>query len=230
MLNDFPRTLSLLRTEKKISQRKAAKDLLISQALLSHYENGVREPGLEFVVRAADYYSVSCDYLLGRTMSREYVNIKEDVLPDASEDKDNVLKGNISVRLNKKLIVNSVALLMEVLDKMGDVNIISSVSSYLSIAVYKMYRYVYLANNSNDDSFFPLPAEFFSEACDAEMKKNEIKLKSSALGISPEGGRAEHTDSPELSHQALTEAYPTHAQSLLTLLHSVSEKIEKNIK
>ena len=43
----FPKTLSALRREKNISQRKAAADLGISQALLSHYENGTREPGLE---------------------------------------------------------------------------------------------------------------------------------------------------------------------------------------
>ena len=43
---DFSRTLALLRQEKGISQRKAAKELGISQALLSHYENGIREPGL----------------------------------------------------------------------------------------------------------------------------------------------------------------------------------------
>lgn len=42
---DFSRTLALLRQEKGISQRKAAKELGISQALLSHYENGIREPG-----------------------------------------------------------------------------------------------------------------------------------------------------------------------------------------
>ena len=40
---DFSRTLALLRQEKGISQRKAAKELGISQALLSHYENGIRE-------------------------------------------------------------------------------------------------------------------------------------------------------------------------------------------
>ena len=48
---EFPRTLSLLRQEKGVSQRSAAADLGISQALLSHYENGVREPGLVFVVK-----------------------------------------------------------------------------------------------------------------------------------------------------------------------------------
>ena len=56
---EFPRTLSLLRQEKGVSQRTAAGALGISQALLSHYENGIREPGLAFVVKACDYYGSS---------------------------------------------------------------------------------------------------------------------------------------------------------------------------
>ena len=65
MHNDFPNIMSSLRREKGLSQRKAAADLRISQALLSHYENGAREPGLDFIRRAAAYYGVSADYLLG---------------------------------------------------------------------------------------------------------------------------------------------------------------------
>ena len=65
--NDFPRILTLLRKERGYSQKKAATDLGISQALLSHYEKGIRECGLDFLARAAEYYGVSCDYLLGRT-------------------------------------------------------------------------------------------------------------------------------------------------------------------
>ena len=60
----FPEILSALRRERNISQRQAAQDLCISLALLSHYENGAREPGLAFVCRACDYYGVSADYLL----------------------------------------------------------------------------------------------------------------------------------------------------------------------
>ena len=60
-------TMSELRRKKGASQRTAAADLGISQALLSHYENGAREPGLDFVCRACEYYGVSADYLLGRT-------------------------------------------------------------------------------------------------------------------------------------------------------------------
>ena len=66
MNRTFPETLSALRREKNISQRQAAADLNISQALLSHYENGAREPGLSFVCRACDYYGVTADYLLCR--------------------------------------------------------------------------------------------------------------------------------------------------------------------
>jgi transcriptional regulator with XRE-family HTH domain len=66
----FSQALSRLRREKGVSQRQAAQALEVSQALLSHYENGIREPGLAFVSRACDYYQVSADYLLGRTGER----------------------------------------------------------------------------------------------------------------------------------------------------------------
>ena len=66
MPRSFTEMLSGIRRERGISQRRAAADLKISQALLSHYENGAREPGLTFVCRACDYYGVTADYLLGR--------------------------------------------------------------------------------------------------------------------------------------------------------------------
>ena len=67
MARSFSQTMSALRRERGLSQRAAAADLRISQALLSHYENGAREPGLDFLCRACEYYGVSADYLLGRT-------------------------------------------------------------------------------------------------------------------------------------------------------------------
>ena len=72
MNSHFPRIITLLRKERGLSQKKAAEALHISQALLSHYEKGIRECGLDFVVRAADFYGVSCDYLLGRTKEKDY--------------------------------------------------------------------------------------------------------------------------------------------------------------
>lgn len=66
----FSAKLSLLRREKGITQKQAAEDLGISQALLSHYEKGIRECHLDFVRKAAEYYEVTADYLLGMTDSR----------------------------------------------------------------------------------------------------------------------------------------------------------------
>ena len=59
--------LAELRHARGLSQREVAEALHISQPLLSHYEKGVREPGLEFVSRACDYYGVTADYLLCRS-------------------------------------------------------------------------------------------------------------------------------------------------------------------
>ena len=67
MERDFSQTMSELRRAKGFSQRRVAADLNISQALLSHYENGAREPGLPFLIRACRYYGVSADYMLGLT-------------------------------------------------------------------------------------------------------------------------------------------------------------------
>ncbi len=67
MLDAFPAMLVRLRSQRELSQREAAAELGISQALLSHYENGIREPRLEFLVRLCDYYDVSADFLLGRS-------------------------------------------------------------------------------------------------------------------------------------------------------------------
>ena len=69
-MNSFARVITLLRKEKGITQKQAARDLGISQALLSHYEKGLRECGLDFLVKLCDYYNVSSDYVLGRSADR----------------------------------------------------------------------------------------------------------------------------------------------------------------
>lgn len=69
-LSKFSTILSQLRRERGISQKKAAAELGISQALLSHYEKGIRECGLDFVIKCSVYYGVTTDYLLGVSTSR----------------------------------------------------------------------------------------------------------------------------------------------------------------
>ena len=221
MVNDFPRTLSLLRQEKKISQRKASQDLGVSQALLSHYENGVREPGLSFVVRAADYYGVSADYMLGRTMSRDGAAILAEEIPDMSQQRDNSLKGSAAAMLTKKLLVNSLALFFDVLGKSGNKTLISEVAAYLSACFYKAYRFVYAMDKKSAGGAFATPGAYFSELSDAYIKVLESRLRQMAAQ-----DKKDAIELPDMSMDNLSREYPQLAPSLLAVLHSVSEKIE----
>ena len=85
-LSKFAIILSQLRKERGISQKKAATDLGISQALLSHYEKGIRECGLDFVIKCSEYYGVTTDYLLGVSDSR--TGIAPDSLSQLDDDEE----------------------------------------------------------------------------------------------------------------------------------------------
>ena len=85
-LSKFAIILSHLRKERGISQKKAATDLGISQALLSHYEKGIRECGLDFVIKCSEYYGVTTDYLLGVSDSR--TGIATDSLSQLDDDEE----------------------------------------------------------------------------------------------------------------------------------------------
>lgn len=230
MASDFSRTLALLRREKKISQRTAAGDLQVSQALLSHYENGLREPGLNFVVRAADYYGVSCDYLLGRSMARDGSAVSAEHMPDLSDEKGNVLNGNVATMLHKKLIVNSAALIIELSGKTNSKFLTAEVSSYLSVAFYKVFRYLYMANPQNPEAIFKTRADQFEALCDAEMKLSELRIRSAARGDGDFGLSEEDIEFPDLTPAALSKEYPGVSQSLLSLLQTVSDSIAKNVR
>lgn len=226
MNTDFSRSLALLRKERGISQRAAAKELGISQALLSHYENGVREPGLSFVCKACDYYSVSADFLLGRTMARDGTTILDaETLPDASEDKDNVLRGSVMATLSKKLLVNSVSMLFDLLGKVGDRVVIKAASDILSTTVYKLYRHLYRANKANDEDIFSVPIQqFLIGAPNAEMMCAEAEYADRLAVIVREKGEL-----PDMSHAALARDYPGHYQSLLQIIHTTGERINERM-
>ena len=63
---DFVR-LKELRKKKGISQLRLATDLNTTQNTISRYETGEREPGIDELIKIADYFNVSVDYLIGRT-------------------------------------------------------------------------------------------------------------------------------------------------------------------
>ena len=62
--------LKQLRKEKGISQLKLAIDLSTNQNTISRYETGERECDYAMLIKIADYFNVSIDYLLERTDNR----------------------------------------------------------------------------------------------------------------------------------------------------------------
>ena len=141
---EFNRIITLQRKERGITQKQAAQDLGISQAQLSHYEKGIRECGLAFVVQVADYYDVSCDYLLGRSAERSGQTITVEELPEGnSATGGSVYRGSVLPTMYKKLIENSLDILYDKLQESRDKQLVVGVSSYLMLAVYKMFRLLY---------------------------------------------------------------------------------------
>ena len=59
--------LRQIREERNLTQLKVSMDLFINQNSISRYESGRREAGYELLIRFADYYDVSIDYILFRT-------------------------------------------------------------------------------------------------------------------------------------------------------------------
>lgn len=60
-----------LRIDSDLSQKKIGEILHISQSSYSHYETGSRNIPIEMLIRLADYYDTTIDYLVGRTDNKE---------------------------------------------------------------------------------------------------------------------------------------------------------------
>ena len=219
MASEFSRTLSLLRQERGVSQRTAAKDLGISQALLSHYENGIREPGLAFVVKACEYYNVSADFILGRTLSREgNMLTKQDILNAA--EPGSVLQGSVLATLQSKLIGGAVGVLFGLLGKLGDKNAINAAGAYLSDAVYRLYRHFYHAAGANEDLFALSFRDFTLDLTEADMKLSESRY---VHALETQGEER----FPSISPAALAEEFPGRNQSLNQVLSTADKRVNQ---
>lgn len=109
-----------LRKELNLSQKELAENVGITEASLSRYENNLREPRAEIIIRLADALNCSTDYLLGKT------DVKDDIpLPNGKLYKDSIEYRNfkeIENRVLKRLIDENIIeekepLSQEALDK-----------------------------------------------------------------------------------------------------------------
>ena len=59
-----------LREDHDLFQKEVADILKITQQQYSLYENGIRDIPIELLLKLADYYNVSLDYILNRTNNK----------------------------------------------------------------------------------------------------------------------------------------------------------------
>ena len=88
-----------LRKEKKMSQISLGMKLNVSQKMISAYENGKNEPSIDLLMRMADIFHASIDYIVGYSENRypEY-QISGMSYPKLSDNDINRLFQNLSDR------------------------------------------------------------------------------------------------------------------------------------
>lgn len=233
MTSDFPRIITLLRKEQGITQKKAAQELGVSQALLSHYEKGIRECGLSFVVKIADFYNVSCDYLLGRSPDRSglTLNIEDIPAPEATAKKDGHFRGSVLPTLNRKLISNSLNILYDKLNACPDKTLVTEISTYFMLSVYKMFRLLYASSPQNASNMFSIPDSLWAGYSNAAMDIAQSNV-SAVLKGQPVNGSAAIKDFSAfiMTTESLTADYPLYATSLLNLIKTSEARIENPIQ
>lgn len=226
MNSDFARIITLQRKERHISQKQAAADLGISQALLSHYEKGIRECGLNFLVKIADYYNVSCDYLLGRTPEPEGKTITIEDIPD--DDGNNRMPSPEIINFNRRIINNSISLLFSLAQKANSITLIKEVSSYLMLSVYKLFRIVYNANPHNDQKLFRIPKVIANDSANAIISMAEADIKAASSGIPLDGNDCVRDfETLYVTTATLSKDYSQYSSSLLNLIKSSEESIAR---
>ena len=225
--NSFNRILTLLRKERGITQKEAAANLGISQALLSHYEKGIRECGLDFVVKVADYYDVSCDYLLGRSPDRSGLTLNVDDIPDKDLSTDNKFQGSVLPVLNKKLIVNSLNILFDMLQKCSNKALVQEISNYIMVTVYIVFRMMYSSTKKNNVVMFSVEDQLYRDYAESAKMISRAKVSAMLSDSNVQGlDKVEDTDIFAMTTEQLSQKYPLYATSLLNLI----QLSEKNIK
>lgn len=169
MATTFSASLAKMRQVKGVSQRKAAGDLGVSQALLSHYENGIREPGLDFLCRACDYYDVSSDFMLGRAKPKS----AQPEFPVRTEANAAEMDMTQLMEMDRRLLSDAISLIHQMIRTADDRELENDVFAYFSLAVFRLIRDM-SARGADELADIDGPASGF--ASDAAMKLAELEI------------------------------------------------------
>ena len=183
----------------------------------SPYSLGVAEPRLR---RAA---ASSSELSAARSAERSGQTITVEELPEGnSATGGSVYRGSVLPTMYKKLIENSLDILYDKLQESRDKQLVVGVSSYLMLAVYKMFRLLYEASPKNVSGMFRVGSARWDRSADAAMSMAEGDL---AAALTGEDGTRDSLEPATLalSTDQLARDYPRHATSLFNLVKNAEE-------
>ena len=143
-------------------------------------------------------------------------------IPNPDKMKDNIYHGSVLPTMYKKLIENSLDILYDKLQESRDKQLVVGVSSYLMLAVYKMFRLLYEASPKNVSGMFRVGSARWDRSADAAMSMAEGDL---AAALTGEDGTRDSLEPATLalSTDQLARDYPRHATSLFNLVKNAEE-------
>lgn len=74
---EFGKTLKELRKKAGLTQQQLAEKLWITKATVSYYEQSIRHPSPEMLIKIANTFHVSCDYLLGIEEKKQVIDVTD---------------------------------------------------------------------------------------------------------------------------------------------------------
>jgi len=81
--------ITKLRLDRGYTQQELSDSIGIAQQTYGGYEKGRHEPSVEILIRLADIYNISMDFITGRYISTTNERIKDQVLNEKIEQADN---------------------------------------------------------------------------------------------------------------------------------------------
>ena len=203
MKNQFGKTISLLRRQNGWSQKETALKLGISQALLSHYEKGIRECGLDFLIKASKVFNCPTDYLLGISDSQN----------TAGNDTDSIsadFKALPKFEKSRTDAVNTLNLLYSITVRLGNPEICKDFNKIINSDIYSLLR-AFETRYFNDEIFETISKE-------SEFNANKIKYNA----FSSIFNRFENENiNLNLTAETLSKEYPICSKSLSNIINSI---------
>ena len=209
-----------LRVERGLTLEQLAEKTHLSKSALGSYEgDNFKDISHYALIELAKFYEVTVDYLLGRSAERNGMMLSAEDIPNPDKMKDNIYHGSVLPTMNKKLISNSLNVLYAKIGQCHSKALTTEVSTYLMMAVAKMFRLLYSAEPHNAASLFSIEPIRWRGCSDAVMRMSEANVEALLTGQDVNGG--EGVKDPaclSMTTESLTREFPLYTPSLLNLV------------